>query len=34
LGRVCVLLGGGGFIDGFGGPMAATGYMDGFVQVV
>lgn len=23
-----------GFIDGFGGPMAATGYMDGFVQVV
>jgi len=23
-----------GFIDGFGGPMATTGYMDGFVQVV
>ena len=23
-----------GFIQGFGGPMATTGYMDGFVQVV
>jgi hypothetical protein len=23
-----------GFIFGFGGPMAATGYMDGFIQVV
>ena len=23
-----------GFILGFGGPMATTGYMDGFIQVV